>query len=171
MMTSLPNCAAAWLIHWLWRNQPCLNRNCRVWLCIIAAKYVMSMMSTDQHVLIIATDRLSAFDVVLPTAIPGKGQVLTALSNFWFARSRALVPNHLQLAKKTLSQALPDPAEQTAVADRAIVARKLKALPVEAIVRGYLTGSGWRDYQTNGKVCNIALPADLQLAERLPEPI
>ena len=125
----------------------------------------------DQHLLMVASDRLSAFDVILPTLIPGKGAVLTAVSNFWFARTRHLVPNHLQQAEKTLEAALPDPAERALVADRAVVARRLKGLPVEAIVRGYLIGSGWKDYQRNGQVCGIALPTGLRLADRLPEPL
>ena len=124
-----------------------------------------------QHLLMVASDRLSAFDVILPTAIPGKGAVLTAVSNFWFARTRHIVPNHLQRAEKTLEQALPDPVERARVADRAVVARRLKALPVEAVVRGYLIGSGWKDYQRDGKVCGMDLPAGLRLADRLPEPI
>ncbi len=125
----------------------------------------------DRHLLMVATDRLSAFDVILPTAIPGKGAVLTAVSNFWFSRTRHIIPNHLQLAGKTLAQALPDPGERICIADRAVVARLLKGLPVEAIVRGYLIGSGWKDYQRSGQVCGIALPAGLRLADRLPEPI
>jgi phosphoribosylaminoimidazole-succinocarboxamide synthase len=125
----------------------------------------------DRHLLMVASDRLSAFDVILPTRIPGKGAVLTAVSNFWFARTRPIVPNHLQRAEKTLEEALPDPAERARVADRAVVARRLKGLPVEAIVRGYLIGSGWKDYQRTGKVCGIELPQGLRLADRLPEPI
>jgi len=125
----------------------------------------------DRHLLMVASDRLSAFDVILPTAIPGKGAVLTAVANFWFARTRHIVPNHLQLAEKTLDQALPDPAERARVAGRAVVARKLEGLPVEAIVRGYLIGSGWKDYQRTGEVCGIPLPEGLRLADRLPEPI
>ncbi len=125
----------------------------------------------DRHLLMVASDRLSAFDVILPTAIAGKGAILTAVSNFWFARTRHIVPNHLQLAEKTLEQALPDPAERVQVAGRAVVARKLKGLPVEAIVRGYLIGSGWKDYQRTGEVCGIPLPEGLRLADRLPEPI
>jgi phosphoribosylaminoimidazole-succinocarboxamide synthase len=125
----------------------------------------------DRHLLMVASDRLSAFDVILPTALPGKGAVLTAVSNFWFARTRHIVPNHLQLAEKTLDQALPDPAERAQVAGRAVVARKLEGLPVEAIVRGYLIGSGWKDYQRTGMVCGIDLPKGLRLADRLPEPI
>ena len=125
----------------------------------------------DQHLLMVASDRLSAFDVILPTPVPGKGAVLTAVSNFWFKRTRRIVPNHLQLARKTLEQALPDPNERNRVADRAVVARWLQCLPVEAIVRGYLIGSGWKDYQQSGMVCGIRLPDGLQLADRLPEPI
>ncbi len=125
----------------------------------------------DRHLLMVASDRLSAFDVILPTALPGKGAVLTAVADFWFDRTHPIVPNHLQLAEKTLEQVLPDPVERTRVAGRAVVARRLKGLPVEAIVRGYLIGSGWKDYQQTGTVCGIHLPTGLRLAERLPEPI
>lgn len=125
----------------------------------------------DRHLLIVASDRLSAFDVILPTPIPGKGAILTALSNFWFARTRAIIPDHLQLAEKTLEQVLPDPAERAPIANRAVVARRLRGLPVEAIVRGYLIGSGWREYQQTGAVCAIPLPPRLRQADRLPEPI
>jgi phosphoribosylaminoimidazole-succinocarboxamide synthase len=123
----------------------------------------------DDHLLIVTTDRLSAFDVVLPDPIPGKGAVLTAVSNFWFSRTAGLVPNHL--ADMTLEEAVPDPAERAEIEGRAVVVRKLRALPVEAIVRGYLIGSGWKDYQASGAVCGIALPAGLRLADRLPEPV
>ncbi len=123
----------------------------------------------DAHLLIVTSDRLSAFDVVLPDPIPGKGAVLTAVSNFWFERTRGLVPNHL--ADLSLTEVLPDASERAQVEGRAIVVRKLRALPVEAIVRGYLIGSGWKDYQANGAVCGIALPPGLRLAERLPEAI
>jgi phosphoribosylaminoimidazole-succinocarboxamide synthase len=123
----------------------------------------------DDHLLIVTTDRLSAFDVVLPDPIPGKGAVLTAVANFWFERTRHLVPNHL--ADIPLETVLPDEQERKQVAGRAIVVRKLKALPVEAIVRGYLIGSGWKDYQATGSVCGIRLPAGLQLAEQLPEAV
>ena len=125
----------------------------------------------DQHLLMVASDRLSAFDVILPTALPGKGAMLTAIANFWFDRTRSIVPNHLQLAEKTLEQALPDAVERERVAGRAVVARRLKGLPVEAIVRGYLIGSGWKDYQRSGTVCGIRLPDGLRLADQLPEPI
>jgi phosphoribosylaminoimidazole-succinocarboxamide synthase len=106
---------------------------------------------------------------VLPDPIPGKGAVLTAVSNFWFDFTRDIVTNHL--ADLSLEQVLPDPAERAQVAGRAIVVKRLGALPVEAIVRGYLIGSGWKDYQQTGSVCGNALPAGLQLADRLPEPI
>jgi len=123
----------------------------------------------DEHLLIVTTDRLSAFDVVLPDPIPGKGAVLTAVSGFWFRYTRNIIQNHL--ADLPLEAVLPDATERAQVEGRAIVARKLKALPVEAIVRGYLIGSGWKDYRSSGAVCGIALPAGLRLADRLPEPI
>jgi phosphoribosylaminoimidazole-succinocarboxamide synthase len=123
----------------------------------------------DAHLLIVTTDRLSAFDVVLPDPVPGKGAVLTAVSNFWFERTRNIVPNHL--AALPLGEVLPDPQERAQVEGRAIVVRKLKALPVEAVVRGYLIGSGWKDYQRSGQVCGIDLPSGLRLADRLPEAI
>jgi len=123
----------------------------------------------NDHLLIVTTDRLSAFDVVLPDPVPGKGAVLTAVSNFWFERTRDIVPNHL--AALSLDAVLPDPQERAQVEGRAIVVRKLKALPVEAVVRGYLIGSGWKDYQRSGRVCGIELPAGLRMADRLPEAI
>jgi len=123
----------------------------------------------DDHLLIVTTDRLSAFDVVLPDPIPGKGAVLTAVSSFWFERTRALVPNHL--VDVTLESVLPNRREREQVEGRAVVVRKLKALPVEAIVRGYLIGSGWKDYQASGAVCGIQLPDGLQLADQLPDAI
>ena len=123
----------------------------------------------ESHMLIVTTDRLSAFDVVLPDPIPGKGELLTAMSNFWFQRTRHLIPN--QLSDMPLEKVLKNPAERKQVEDRAIVVRKLKALPVEAIVRGYLAGSGWKEYKNSGTVCGIHLPAGLKEADRLPEPI
>jgi len=123
----------------------------------------------DRHMLIVTTDRLSAFDVVLADPIPGKGAMLTAMSNFWFARTRKLIPN--QVADLPLAQVLKDPAERAQVEKQAVVVRKLKALPIEAIVRGYLVGSGWKEYQKSGTVCGIQLPAGLKEADKLPEPI
>ncbi|PKM12741.1 MAG: phosphoribosylaminoimidazolesuccinocarboxamide synthase [Gammaproteobacteria bacterium HGW-Gammaproteobacteria-3] len=123
----------------------------------------------DKHLLIVTTDRLSAFDVILPDPIPGKGRVLTHVSNFWFNRLQHILPNHL--ADITLEQVLPNEAERSQLEGRAIVVKKLQALPVEAIVRGYLIGSGWKDYQRTGAICAIALPKGLQQAQQLPEPI
>ncbi|HLU61020.1 MAG TPA: phosphoribosylaminoimidazolesuccinocarboxamide synthase [Gammaproteobacteria bacterium] len=121
-----------------------------------------------ERLLIVATDRLSAFDVILPDPIPGKGRILTQISNFWFARTRHLMPNHI------LDVPLADiltPEEVAQVEGRAVVARSLKALPVEAIARGYIIGSGWKEYQSSGSICGIPLPAGLRQADRLPEPI
>jgi len=123
----------------------------------------------DDHLLIVTTDRLSAFDVVLPDPIPGKGHVLQKISEFWFDQTRGLVPN--QLSGLPLESAVSDPAELAMLQGRAAIVRRLRALPIEAVVRGYLIGSGWKDYQRSGTVCGIALPAGLQLAERLPEPL
>jgi phosphoribosylaminoimidazole-succinocarboxamide synthase len=123
----------------------------------------------DRHLLIVTTDRLSAFDVVLPDPIPGKGEVLTQLSNFWFARTRDTVPNHL--SDLPLEAAVRDARERTTLARRAVVVRRLKPLPIEAVVRGYLIGSGWKDYRSTGTVCGISLPPGLQMAAKLPEPI
>jgi phosphoribosylaminoimidazole-succinocarboxamide synthase len=123
----------------------------------------------DEHLLMVTTDRLSAFDVIMPDPIPGKGAVLTAVSNFWFRRTQGIIPNHL--TELTLADVLPDEKERAEVEGRAIVTKKLKALPVEAIVRGYLIGSGWVDYQKTGQVCGIPLPAGLQLADKLPQAI
>jgi phosphoribosylaminoimidazole-succinocarboxamide synthase len=123
----------------------------------------------DEHMVIVTTDRLSAFDVILPDPIPGKGRVLTSVSNFWFDKMRGIIPNHL--SGLTLDQVIPDPAECAQLQGRAMVVRKLKPLPVEAVVRGYLIGSGWKDYQKTGAICGIALPAGLRLAEKLPQAI
>jgi phosphoribosylaminoimidazole-succinocarboxamide synthase len=123
----------------------------------------------DERLLIVATDRLSAFDVVLPDPIPGKGQVLTAISDFWFARTRHIVRNHL--SGEPLAKYVADPAERAMLEGRAVVVERLRPLPIEAVVRGYLIGSGWKDYQRDGTVCGIALPAGLQQAARLPQPI
>jgi phosphoribosylaminoimidazole-succinocarboxamide synthase len=121
----------------------------------------------DQHMLIVTTDRLSAFDVVLPDPIPGKGSVLTRISRFWFDKTRHIIPNHL--TDFPLERAVPDPAERALIADRSMVVRRLKALPIEAVVRGYLIGSGWKDYQQTGIVCGITLPHGLRQADKLPQ--
>ncbi|HEU5467976.1 MAG TPA: phosphoribosylaminoimidazolesuccinocarboxamide synthase [Steroidobacteraceae bacterium] len=123
----------------------------------------------DDRMLIVASDRLSAFDVVMPDPIPGKGRVLTAISNFWFAHTSHIVANHL--SGEPLARYVADPAERALLEGRAVVVRRLTPLPVEAVVRGYLIGSGWKDYQASGAVCGIALPPGLKLASRLPAPI
>jgi phosphoribosylaminoimidazole-succinocarboxamide synthase len=123
----------------------------------------------EQHMLIVTTDRLSAFDVVLPNPIPGKGSVLTRISRFWFDKTRHIVPNHL--TDYPLERAVPDAAQRAPLTDRSMIVRRLRALPIEAVVRGYLIGSGWLDYRRAGSVCGIALPEGLEQASRLPEPI
>jgi phosphoribosylaminoimidazole-succinocarboxamide synthase len=121
------------------------------------------------HMLIVTTDRLSAFDVVLPDPIPYKGHVLTEISEFWFRHTKSIVPN--QLTTVSLDTLPLDADERAMLEGRAIIVKRLKALPIEAVVRGYLIGSGWRDYQRTGAVCGITLPTGLQLAERLPQPL
>lgn len=120
----------------------------------------------DEHWLIIATDRVSAFDVILPNVIPNKGKLLTQLALFWFDKMADVVPNHL--ANLTLEDVLPDPEEQAQASGRSMIVKKLKPLPIEAVVRGYLIGSGWKDYQQTGAVCGLTLPAGLQQADKLP---
>ena len=120
----------------------------------------------DDKLLVIQTDRLSAFDVILPAPIPGKGRVLTELSNFWFARLGHVIPNHLT---GIAPESVVAPSERAQVAGRAMVVKKLKPLLVEAVVRGYLIGSGWADYKKTGAVCGIALPPGLQQAQQLPQ--
>ena len=123
----------------------------------------------DGYLLIVATDRLSAFDVVLPDPIPGKGEMLCQISNFWFGKTAHLMPNHL--TGIDVGAVLPAGADPALYAKRAVVTRRLKPVPVEAIARGYLIGSGWKDYQRTGQVSGIALPDGLRQAEQLPEPI
>jgi phosphoribosylaminoimidazole-succinocarboxamide synthase len=119
--------------------------------------------------LMVATDRLSAFDVVLPDPIPGKGEMLCQISNFWFAQTAHILPNHL--TGIDVASVLPDGVDAALYAKRAVVTKKLKPVPVEAIARGYLIGSGWKDYQRTGRVSGITLPNGLRQAEQLPEPI
>ena len=118
--------------------------------------------------LIVTTDRLSAYDVILPTPVPEKGRVLTELANFWFGRLASIVPNHLTGIDP---ETVVSPAEREQVRGRAVVVKKMKTLPVEAVVRGYLEGSGWKEYSEGGKVCGVPLPPGLKRASRLPEPI
>jgi phosphoribosylaminoimidazole-succinocarboxamide synthase len=129
---------------------------------------VRDIYDLGDRLLIVATDRLSAFDVILPTPIPDKGRVLTQLSLFWFSLLREVIPNHVLSATD-----FPPPFDVHAdeLAGRSMVVRKTQPLPIECVVRGYLSGSGWRDYQATGKICSIALPAGLRESDRLPEPI
>ena len=123
----------------------------------------------DQHLLIVATDRLSAFDVVLPDPIPFKGQVLTQISLFWFGKTAHIAPNHLSDLR--VEDVVSDAQERAQLEGRAMVVKKLNALPLEAVVRGYLIGSGLKDYKAHGSICGIPLPAGLGMAARLPEPL
>ena len=123
----------------------------------------------DDHLLIVTTDRLSAYDVVLPDPVPGKGEVLTRLSNFWFRMMEDLVPNHL--TNTDIGAVIDDAALAESLVARSIVVRRLKPLPIEAVVRGYLIGSGWRDYLDTGAVCGIELPSGLEQAAKLPATI
>ena len=139
-------------------------------LDLIKRGKVRDIYEVDQDLMLIVTsDRLSAFDVVLPQPIPGKGEVLTRLSNFWFERTRDIIPNHL--SDVTLDQVVTNPEERVPLGERALVVRKLEPLPLEAIVRGYIIGSGWSDYQRTGAICGIALPEGLRQADKLPAAI
>ena len=122
-----------------------------------------------EHLLIVTTDRLSAFDVVLPDPIPFKGEVLTQISLFWFAKTQSIVANHLSALK--VEDVVDHREERTQLAGRAMVVKKLTPLPIEAVVRGYLIGSGFKDYQLHGSVCGIPLPGGLRMADQLPEPL
>ena len=121
----------------------------------------------DQHLLIVATDRLSAYDVIMPNPIPGKGEILTSLSNFWFDMMSDLVPNHL--TKLKINSYISDKRGIKILEKRSIIVKKLKPLPIESVVRGYLIGSGWRDYEKNSAICGIKLPKNLIQAQKLPE--
>jgi phosphoribosylaminoimidazole-succinocarboxamide synthase len=137
---------------------------------LVARGKVRDIYRVDaKRLLILATDRMSAFDVVLPDPIPGKGIVLTAISNFWFAKLAGVLPNHLTGVDP--ASVLADSRDHAVVKDRAVVVHDLKALPIEAVVRGYLIGSGWKDYCKTGSVSGVALPPGLELAEQLHEPI
>jgi phosphoribosylaminoimidazole-succinocarboxamide synthase len=139
-------------------------------LPLVARGKVRDVYRVDaKRLLIVATDRLSAFDVVLPDPIPGKGAVLTAISNFWFAKLESVIPNHLTGVEP--ESVLTDPRDHEVVKGRAVVVHALEALPVEAVVRGYLIGSGWKDYCKTGRVSGVELPKGLELAQRLREPI
>jgi phosphoribosylaminoimidazole-succinocarboxamide synthase len=138
-------------------------------LPLIARGKVRDIYQIDeQHLLFVTTDRISAFDVIMPDPIPGKGTLLTQISNFWFEKSADLIPNHLtdlNLADYVSKK------DYELLKGRSVIVKKLRQLPVEAIVRGYIIGSGWKDYQASGAICGIQLPAGLQQAEQLPQPI
>jgi phosphoribosylaminoimidazole-succinocarboxamide synthase len=137
---------------------------------LVARGKVRDIYRVDaKRLLILASDRISAFDVVLPDPIPGKGIVLTAISNFWFDKLAGVIPNHLTGVEP--ASVLRDERDHAVVKQRAVVVHDLKALPIEAVVRGYLIGSGWKDYCKTGKVSGVGLPRGLELAERLREPI
>lgn len=131
---------------------------------------VRDIYEINGQLLIVATDRISAFDVVLPTPIPDKGRILNRLSVFWFERTKHIVPNHLLAFKEA---DLPEPLKSHAdlLLDRFMLVRKATVIPIECVVRGYLYGSAWKDYQGTGEVCGIKLPTGMKLAEKLPEPI
>jgi len=138
-------------------------------LPLIARGKVRDIYQIDEHhLLFVTTDRISAFDVIMPSPVPGKGEILTQISNFWFNKSEKLIDNHL--TDLTLQDYVTSD-EYLELKDRSIIVKKLKPLPVEAIVRGYIIGSGWKDYQATGAICGIKLPVGLKLAEKLPEPI
>ena len=135
---------------------------------LIGRGKVRDIYSIDSdHLLIVTTDRLSAFDVVMPDPVPGKGEVLTQISLFWFRMMSDIIDN--QLTEMTIDDVIDDPGLREQLRRRSLVVKRLKPLPIEAVVRGYLIGSGWKDYQETGAVCGIALPAGLRQAERLPE--
>lgn len=139
-------------------------------LKLIARGKVRDIYDLDNdHLLIVTTDRLSAYDVVMPNAVPGKGKILTEISNFWFKMMEDIVPNHL--TEINIEQYISDEKLLKQLKERAIIVKKLKPLPIEAVVRGYLIGSGWRDYQETGKVCNISIPKGKKQAERLTKTI
>jgi phosphoribosylaminoimidazole-succinocarboxamide synthase len=136
-------------------------------LPLIGRGKVRDIYSVDeQHLLIVTTDRLSAFDVVMPDPVPGKGEVLTKISLFWFRMMSDIIDN--QLTDLTVADVIKDPGLQEQLQARALVVKRLKPLPIEAVVRGYLIGSGWKDYQETGQICGIDLPAGLRQAEKLP---
>ena len=138
---------------------------------LVAKGKVRDIYAVDSdHLLIVTTDRMSAFDVVLPNPIPGKGEVLTQLSEFWFEKTQSIVSNHMT-DDLELVDLLDSPDQLDYFSKRSMIVKRLNPLPIEAVVRGYLIGSGWKDYQATGSVCGIELEEGLQMAQKLPEPI
>lgn len=151
-------------------TQPALFESSLTSLPLLARGKVRDIYAvSDDLLLIVTTDRLSAFDVILPDPIPGKGEVLTAVADFWFGKLTHVISN--QLMGIDPESVVETDAEREQVRGRSVVVKRLKPLPIEAVARGYLIGSGWKDYQTTGAVCGISLPAGLQQAQQLPEPI
>ena len=138
---------------------------------LVAKGKVRDIYAVDSdHLLIVTTDRMSAFDVVRPNPIPGKGEVLTQLSEFWFEKTQSIVSNHMT-DDLELVDLLDSPDQLDYFSKRSMIVKRLNPLPIEAVVRGYLIGSGWKDYQATGSVCGIQLEEGLQMAQKLPEPI
>src|SRR3954453_2098195 len=157
--TRAPTASTSTLSSSAWRrsNHDSTGRPCMSEVVHVGSGKVRELYALDdERLLLTASDRISTFDVVLPTEIPDKGRVLTALSGFWFARTRAILPNHLLAIR-------PD--------GRSLECRRLEMLPIECVVRGYLSGSGWKDYRASGEVCGHRLPDGLSESDRLPEPI
>ncbi|MBS0365122.1 MAG: phosphoribosylaminoimidazolesuccinocarboxamide synthase [Proteobacteria bacterium] len=151
-------------------SAPCVYRTQLTGFTRLHEGKVRDIYAVDADTLLmVTTDRLSAFDVVMPDPVPDKGRVLNAISNFWFERTRHLVPNHL--TGRALASVIRDPQQLEMLEGRAVLVRRLRALPIEAVVRGYLIGSGWKDYQASGAVCGIALPPGLAQAQQLPQPL
>jgi phosphoribosylaminoimidazole-succinocarboxamide synthase len=152
------------------RSDPLLHTTALRGLRRIHQGKVRDLYEVDAgSMLMVTTDRLSAFDVVLDDPIPGKGRILNEISNFWFDRTRSLVPNHL--TGRELAEVITDPGELALLEGRAVIVRRLRALPIEAVVRGFLAGSGWKDYQRDGTLGGVRLPPGLAQAEQLPEPV
>lgn len=148
--------------------QPAISETSFAGLKLCGRGKVRDLYEVGDDLLIVATDRLSAFDVVLPTPIPDKGRVLTQLSLFWFDKLKGIVPSHLLSAKNFTGELAPYDAE---LEGRSMLVRKTEPIPIECVVRGYLSGSGWKDYKKSGSVCGIKLPEGLQDSSKLPEPI
>lgn len=150
-------------------NQPLLQADIKSLKRIHQGKVRDIYAVDDETMLLVSSDRLSAFDVILPTAIKNKGAMLTQMANFWFEKLKHVVPNHLTGIDP--DSVVSDPAEKAQLGSRAVVVKKLTPLPIEAIVRGYIIGSGWKEYQAKGTVCEIPLPAGLQIADKLASPL
>jgi len=150
-------------------QQPLLNSDIPSLQKLYSGKVRDLYAVDDEHLLIVASDRISAYDVIMPRGIPGKGNLLTELALYWFDLMADIVPNHLSDLK--LEDVLTDPAERAQASGRSMLVKRLKALPIEAVVRGYLIGSGWRDYQATGQTSGVTLPANLEIASKLEQPI